>query len=67
MKKGDLVRWCSVQNDEQKEFDIDCGIVIETVATSSAPPTGMPTTNAAVLWPDCTISWMNVKFLEVVK
>jgi hypothetical protein len=29
MKVGDLIKWESVKNDHQEEFDIDYGIILE--------------------------------------
>jgi len=29
MKLGDLIKWESVKNDAQEEFDIDYGVVLE--------------------------------------
>ena len=66
MKIGDLVKWCSVQNDEQEEFDIDYGIIVDASSTRSAPPAGVPINTVQVVWADESISWMNTKLLEIV-
>jgi hypothetical protein len=29
MKVGDLIKWESVKNDHQEEFDIDYGVILE--------------------------------------
>jgi hypothetical protein len=29
VKIGDLIKWESVQNDDQEEFDVDFGIILE--------------------------------------
>jgi hypothetical protein len=29
MKIGDLIKWESVKNDEQEEFDVDYGVILE--------------------------------------
>ena len=57
---GDLVRWRSVQNDEQEEFDIDIGIVI------SLSRSGANSLDAQILFNDNTIDWLPTKTLEII-
>ena len=66
LKVGDLVRWDSVQNDHQEEFDVDYGIVIATTGSDKAPPLNIPITTVQVLWPDESVSWMNPRLLKIV-
>ena len=57
---GDLVRWYSVENDLQEEFDVDIGIVI------SLSRSGANSFHAQILFEDNTIEWLNTKTLEVI-
>ena len=57
---GDLVEWYSVQNDAQREFDIDLGIVL------SLSRSGRDTLMANVLFEDGNIEWVCTDFLSVI-
>ena len=57
---GDLVRWHSVQNDLQEEFDVDVGIVL------SLSRSGVSSLDAQVLFDDNTIDWLPTKTLEII-
>ena len=60
IKVGDLVRWYSVKNDVQKEFDVDLGVVLRlsrSVVTDH---------HAEVMFWDGEISWVDGKRLEKV-
>lgn len=57
---GDLVRWRSVQNDEQEALDIDIGIVL------SLSRSGANSLAVQVLFDDNTIDWLPAKTLEII-
>ena len=57
---GDLVKWYSVKNDLQEEFDVDIGIVL------SLSRSGVNSFYAEILFEDNTIDWLNTKTLEVI-
>ena len=57
---GDLVQWCSVQNDLQEEFDVDTGIVL------SLSRSGANSLEAQILFDDNTIDWLPTKTLEII-
>ena len=57
---GDLVRWCSVQNDVQEEFDVDIGIVIKLSRS------GSDSFSAQILFEDQTMEWVDTKMIEVI-
>ncbi len=57
---GDLVEWYSVQNDAQREFDIDLWIVL------SLSRSGRDTLMANVLFEDGNIEWVCTDFLSVI-
>lgn len=57
---GDLVRWRSVQNDEQEELDIDIGIVLNLSRS------GANSLAVQVLFDDNTIDWLPAKTLEII-
>ncbi len=60
MKVGDLVKWYSVENDLQEEFDVDTGILIQLSRT------GHETLSALVLFEDGKLEWISTLTLEVV-
>ena len=57
---GDLVKWYSVQNDTQEEFDVDIGIVIKLSRS------GHRSLSAQVLFEDQTVDWVDTIMLEVI-
>jgi hypothetical protein len=57
---GDLVRWYSVQNDVQEEFDVDIGIVIKLSRS------GSDSFSAQILFEDQTMEWVDTKMIEVI-
>jgi stress response protein SCP2 len=57
---GDLVRWRSVQNDNQEEFDVDIGIVLRLSRS------GRTSLQAEVLFDDRTVSWIPDSRLEII-
>lgn len=59
---GDLVRWYSVQNDVQEEFDVDLGVVLRT----SQSGTASDACRAEVMFWDGEIEWVNWNLLEKV-
>lgn len=60
VRVGDVVGWHSVQNDEQENFIIEYGIVVQLSKT------GKTTTSALVFFNDSEMCWMDNSFLEVV-
>ncbi len=60
MNVGDLVRWFSVQNDTQEEFDVDYGIILKISRS------GATEHRIQVLFEDNTIQWICEDFLEVI-
>ena len=60
IKVGDLVRWYSVKNDVQKEFDVDLGVVLRLSRS------GVTDHHAEVMFWDGEISWVDGKRLEKV-
>lgn len=60
MKVGDLVKWYSVQNDVQEEFDVDIGIIL------SLSRSGTNSLHAQVLFDDNKIEWITTNSLEVI-
>ena len=60
IKVGDLVRWYSVKNDVQKEFDVDLGVVLRLSRSGAADH------HAEVMFWDGEISWVDGKLLEKV-
>lgn len=57
---GDLVKWYSVQNDVQEEFDVDIGIVIKLSRS------GSDSFSAQILFEDQTMEWVDTKMIEVI-
>lgn len=57
---GDLIEWMSVNNDSQREFDIDLGIVIKLSRS------GKDSTMANVFFEDGNIEWICTDFLTVI-
>ena len=60
IKVGDLVRWYSVKNDVQEEFDVDLGVVLRLSRS------GATEHHAEVMFWDGEISWIDGKLLEKV-
>jgi hypothetical protein len=57
---GDLIRWDSVKNDHQADFDIDTGIVIDVNDNLMTSP------KVLILWEDGETTWMGTKCLRLI-
>lgn len=65
MKVGDLVKWESVKNDHQEEFDTDYGIVLEFKQFHDSSSKEEHTLKALVQFYDEAV-WMSIRLIQVI-
>ena len=65
MKIGDLVKWHSVKNDEQDEFDTDFGIILEFMQCYDSSSKEESVNKVLVQFYDETV-WLSMHSIQVI-
>jgi hypothetical protein len=66
MKIGDLIKWESVQNDDQEEFDVDFGIILEFMQCYDQEPHSPEYINKALIQFHDELVWLPLNSIEII-